>query len=661
MDMNLLAWIKQVVVLVDKAGGGTRAVGFYSIDEKRCLCFKQWPEAPAYEIAIHKLYRALFPEDEGNFPLPASQVIVMNNQVFSVSEFMEGETLEHILKAVGTNPNYGNQWNFNLEKFQKLVIFSLLTNPEDCRPQNCLIKKIRESEEYQFILIDNERNLGQESAEFNDPEKGRIATRVHCALFCFDQLIMSKIDRNFLARQRFTSITAIHRWIKECQSENQYQARLQQHFESEKIVLGNTIFGVYHDERFIWGLFEKLHTMMAACAEEERSLAEIFWLTSPYLAEVYQISKDTQDISQGTHLLPNALHRILSIDGGRAGSVAPPSAYIPLGVYLGSTEALSKEETFALLRRIREVYGMELDPRVAAEFGEIQVSEEVEREFGPILSSGFLNQLSPEYLALRAIDIRKIEDNGPRTYVIRASQPFYERINSAENVSVEAQLGVCLDWLNTIAEKRHVSDIPVGQEGVYDNFIIGTAIQDKDSFFHAIFTEAGSFTGKVIEIAKGIREKMPQLVREEKYKPFMIAEMVTHYQKAFNGGNYEDIPATLLSHYQNKQSPVHEGHVKKYTAKRYSESGQYAAIQINDRIDYGFAAIVARENNLRINCYVFDQQGDCLNYFGTIGDTGTEIVNVLWDKNFFHPLFNQTERPEKAKNVAQAYLNWVLE
>jgi hypothetical protein len=34
---------------------------------------------------------------------------------------------------------------------------------------------------------------------------------------------------------------------------------------------------------------------------------------------------------------------------------------------------------------------------------------------------------------------------------------------------------------------------------------------------------------------------------------------------------------------------------------------------------------------------------------------------VLWDKNFFHPLFNQTERPEKAKNVAQAYLNWVLE
>lgn len=188
----------------DKASGGTRVVGFYSLEGQRRLCFKQWPEAPGHEIAVYELYKELFPEDEGDFPLPASDVILMNGQVFLVSEFMEGEPLDKILEKVRTDPEYGREWIFNTEKFQKLAIFSLLIQPEDGRPQNYLVRKIKDIDEYQLILIDNERILEvgllehEGFIEHEDPDKGYVKTRMHCALLCFHELLEEKIAKDFL-------------------------------------------------------------------------------------------------------------------------------------------------------------------------------------------------------------------------------------------------------------------------------------------------------------------------------------------------------------------------------------------------------------------------------------------------------------------------------
>jgi hypothetical protein len=68
----------------------------------------------------------------------------MNGQVFLVSEFIDGETLEQVFEKVEKDATYGRKWVFNPEKFQKLVIFSFLINPEDGRSQNYLITLVRD-------------------------------------------------------------------------------------------------------------------------------------------------------------------------------------------------------------------------------------------------------------------------------------------------------------------------------------------------------------------------------------------------------------------------------------------------------------------------------------------------------------------------------------
>ena len=137
----------------NRASGGTRQVGFYSIDGQKRLCFKQWPEAPACEIAAHKLYRMIFPQEELNLPLPASIVLLMNDKIFSISEFMTGENLEQFAEKIFTTTNSCEEYQFDIDKFQKLALFCLLTNPEDYRLQNCLVEKIKYSSKYEFILI----------------------------------------------------------------------------------------------------------------------------------------------------------------------------------------------------------------------------------------------------------------------------------------------------------------------------------------------------------------------------------------------------------------------------------------------------------------------------------------------------------------------------
>ena len=76
-------------VIIEKAQGGTRAVGIYGWEGRKRICLKQWPEVPTAEIAAYNLFKGLYPTVcSEDIPLPMSEVILMNKQVFSVLRFI---------------------------------------------------------------------------------------------------------------------------------------------------------------------------------------------------------------------------------------------------------------------------------------------------------------------------------------------------------------------------------------------------------------------------------------------------------------------------------------------------------------------------------------------------------------------------------------------
>jgi hypothetical protein len=337
--------------------------------------------------------KELFPEDEGDFPLPASDVILMNGQVFLVSEFMEGEPLDKILEKVRTDPEYGREWIFNTEKFQKLAIFSLLIQPEDGRPQNYLVRKIKDIDEYQLILIDNERILevgllGHEGfIEHEDPDKGYVKTRMHCALLCFHELLEEKIAKDFLKghNEKFNiDEEAIEKLINEylerhvsdpdineiCDrglidleedheiTEEEYEAEEDEKSDVEDDPDFNWTFTCFSRNSAFIELEEELEESAlektTLCVSESYlgwtqtrwkearrvchkifssggSLAEFFWEVDPRLAGIYKIPNSScRSITSETSTLKHILDRIYSIDSGRVSFDAPPSSYVPI-------------------------------------------------------------------------------------------------------------------------------------------------------------------------------------------------------------------------------------------------------------------------------------------------------------------------------------------
>jgi len=353
----------------DKALSGTRTVGFYSINGKRRLCFKQWPEAPWTEGIIRVLYQKLFPSSPS---LPNSEVILMNGQVFLVSEYIEGDSLESFLKKAQESPA---DFILNLESFQKLVIFCMLINPEDCRLQNCLVRQVKDSGEYQIVIIDNERSCGPAFIEeiqcgrafFDKSLLGRnlerkdqldkrfgiwkVGTRVHCALFCFYEMMSEHLQPNVLEEIK-DSISIIDTALaKQFDEEDKYQKGLKEFIypkyvsritdgagktretigaEFRETILGNNL-GSWFLERIFYGwprLVERI--------QRGKSCVDIFIEVHPRLAELYAV-QSTITQKDVPNCIERVLERIQLIDAGRNGPKTPPSAWLPMRRYFRSS------------------------------------------------------------------------------------------------------------------------------------------------------------------------------------------------------------------------------------------------------------------------------------------------------------------------------------
>jgi hypothetical protein len=310
----------------DRAKGGTSKVGFYSIDKERRLCFKQAPEIPAYELAVRELYKTLFPEDADDIPIPASEVIVMNGQVFLVSQFIKGETLENVLLEAQNGNNEYISCEFDVEKFQRLAFFCFLINPEDCRPQNCIVRKCKNSNKYQLVLIDNERAFCREVVRDHGSQK----TRVHCVLFCFEELMRQTISTPLLKERSIAkNVSFRHRieeWIRKCRKNSEYIQSLgeyrtkseQKNPKDRETDLTSSVGEVTQND-----IIKKVDKITG----EEENLRDIFGKALPQLDEVYG------NKSKSKNTLLQALENIKDTDWGRSFSpTAPRSSYTPIKV-----------------------------------------------------------------------------------------------------------------------------------------------------------------------------------------------------------------------------------------------------------------------------------------------------------------------------------------
>jgi hypothetical protein len=331
----------------DKPIGGTRKTGFYSVDGDTRIFMKEAPEASEREEAARDLYLRLFPEDRENIPLPKSKTIVMNGKIYLVAEFMEGETLEEVFRKVKENPEYGKEWVFNKKRFQQLLILCSLLRPEDLRPLNCLVRKIKGSEEWEFILIDNERCLPEnEDFEFEHPQKGKIKTRVHCVLLCFHELM------NFLIDIKISSDVhgIVQAWTTKYWEENRNQRQLQAQRATEDFQ--ESASGIFYSHKRKQIILRQLQDIQKACYKTQ-SFSTLLWNLIPGLAGIYHIPACYPEVPSEENLLLLAYSRFYDIDRGRAGgAITPNSAYVPLKEFFGD---IRHSKSFCLSEKKKKV------------------------------------------------------------------------------------------------------------------------------------------------------------------------------------------------------------------------------------------------------------------------------------------------------------------
>lgn len=181
---------------MQRAGAGTRTVGMYK--RKNCessgVCLKEWPEAAWNEIAVYQVYEALFQIHPDDSPIPVSEALLIEGQIFLASKLMNGIPFNGILAETLASGD-AREYIFNLPKFQRIAILCLITLPEDGGARNLLVREIRSSGgEKEFILIDNDRNFGiAASREIIHPTKGPLIAKAHSTILCLYELLAQPI------------------------------------------------------------------------------------------------------------------------------------------------------------------------------------------------------------------------------------------------------------------------------------------------------------------------------------------------------------------------------------------------------------------------------------------------------------------------------------
>ncbi len=321
-----------------KASKSTRPVGIYSGKDWK-VCLKKWPEVPIMETFAYEMYKAMFQNGDlpyqGELPLPASEMIVMNDQVFLVSEYIEGESLYDIFNRVKKSPDAARGYVFNLKRFQQLVIFCLAAAPEDFHPSNCIVRQIKGSNEYELVLIDYDRIFGKIVTDtFARSDGGIVSTRTHCVMFCFLRMLQERVVESIFEEITLDIFASnIRKFVERVSRACKYQERLAgivKDADAKKTLLELPLGVNAIDD--IAMRFNGLKD--AAVRFRDQSLANIIARVFPAIADIY---KCHEYVATPEPMLVEVLRRIQEKDGRRYSGSTPPSAEAPLPVYFGSS------------------------------------------------------------------------------------------------------------------------------------------------------------------------------------------------------------------------------------------------------------------------------------------------------------------------------------
>lgn len=321
-----------------RLAGGTRKVAACEIHGEKRFCFKQWPEAPGIEMAARQFFEMFMPDGE-DVPIPRSVTIAINGQVFLVSEFIEGVPLRDFLNLIkDDDPCHF----FDELSFQRLILFCMITNPEDCRLENCLVRQ-KSNGNYEIVLIDNERSFGREIVQSG------VETRVHCVPFCF----YSMLNRPPVLEHTLCSTLVSHAKLRErlfkLLNEQKYQLALR---ESLKEKGKPSILSLPLGEPFITNLAWKWSDITYKVIFEKKNLAKIFGEVMPLQLTTLYLT----DPESGK----SALDRIMEVDTGRnSESGTPASSWVSLPDYFFSKEPPPIDRLSGIFREILQKYAQQ--------------------------------------------------------------------------------------------------------------------------------------------------------------------------------------------------------------------------------------------------------------------------------------------------------------
>lgn len=280
---------------------GFHKVGFFCIQEDhRAICIKQEPEAPGLEIASEQIHQVVCDANSvTDATFNSTIAILMNDIMFSVSRFIEGENLHDVLRAKKGFQEYC----FNQNHISVMIQWAFLTNSEDFRPKNCIV---RERNGYaELVGIDRERSFGHHCKIVEER-----TVRAHSFLNSSQEMYLKMPKGSFNI-----PFLSIQYWILAMTQEHFYQISLKQFLKRKS----NSILGVPIATERIYEILTKMVTI-AACIEKERTLMHALEYTNPSLAALYKTVNPSKNILESIHATVN------SVDAGRFGDRTPPSA-----------------------------------------------------------------------------------------------------------------------------------------------------------------------------------------------------------------------------------------------------------------------------------------------------------------------------------------------
>jgi len=234
--------------------------------------------------------------------------------------------------------------------------------------------------------------------------------------------------------------------------------------------------------------------------------------------------------------------------------------------------------------------------------------------------------------------------------------------------------------------------------GIYEWYMVGSAIPDGDCFFHAIFTQDGEIGTVVKQNASQIRTRVvEETQREEDSQRTIRLEMLGYYREMiYRGrndlvpenirmmleenddyailrnsrlekvnGNVEQLPERFRNIVQHDDTTISDAinlqSIQQYMAKYLNPENDeyYIEVPVGRNYPAGISELIARKNNITVNYFVLNRERAALNYAGTLAEGNPTIYNLLIDGRHFYPLYNGQEGEGKKGRFIQSLNNYV--